>query len=86
MFPTLINLFKHKDSLKEHLYVDIEEGGEDSAEEGEAQKGEVEATRKLCDIVLTPDHYTTGFLEELQLVIQLWIDQQVVRAKVLAKN
>jgi len=40
----------------------------------------------LAELVIAPDHKTSGLLEDLQLVIQLTLDQFFVKMKVIVKS
>ena len=41
---------------------------------------------KLAEVIITPDHLTTGFLEDAQIIVQLFFDQFFLTLNILVKN
>lgn len=41
---------------------------------------------QMAEVIITPDRVTTGFFEDLELIIQLYLDQFTYKMKVLVKS
>eukprot|EP00347_Sterkiella_histriomuscorum_P006181 403353751 len=55
-----------------------------SQEDGNQQNSQNE--KIMAEIVISPDHLTNGFLEDAQLVIQLFIDQFFLTMRIMVKR
>lgn len=59
---------------------------EDRNDDHDESNNSNEHNKILAEIVITPDHLTNGFLEDSQLVIQLFIDQFFLTMRIMARK
>lgn len=87
-FPKLSSLISNKNikAPEEYLYTNVLDklkGG------GDAYQSFTAGTKKklvMAEIVFSPDQWTTGFLEDTQLILQLALDQTFLTLKILIKK